>query len=92
MSDLAEAQKISRTSPLAGLFYLVGKKVLTLVEYVGGLTTLGVKTIASVGKNFVGLRDTAQQFEVIGIKSSSLTNLIAIFTGMVLAVQFIVGL
>ncbi len=29
---------------------------------------------------------------MVGIKSASLTNLIAVFTGMVLAVQFIVGL
>jgi phospholipid/cholesterol/gamma-HCH transport system permease protein len=92
MSDLAEDQKIARTSPLSEVFYLIGKKVLTLVEYVGGLSSLAWKTGASVGKNFVGLRDTVQQFHLIGNKSSFLTNLIAVFTGMVLAVQFIVGL
>lgn len=93
MSDLAEAQKIaSRENAFSAFFYLVGKQILQVVEYIGGLSTLAAKTVASIGKNFIGLKDTTAQFEMIGYKSASLTNLIAVFTGMVLAVQFVVGL
>ncbi len=49
-------------------------------------------TIRSIFRDRFNWKDTLTQFEGVGIKSSSLTNLIAIFTGMVLAVQFIVGL
>jgi len=93
VSDLAEIQKIaSRESPFYAPFYLVGKKVLQFTEYVGGMSLLSVKTVSSVARHFVSPKDTVAQFEFVGWKSASLTNLIAIFTGMVLAVQFVVGL
>ena len=93
MSDLAEAEKIARReNPFAAFFFLVGKRVIELADYVGGVSQLAAQTFVSIGKHFVGWKDTIAQFELIGYKSASLTNLIAIFTGMVLAVQFVVGL
>jgi len=64
----------------------------SLVDYIGGLSFLAYNTIVSLYKDKFNFRETVQQIELLGIKSSSLTNLIAVFTGMVLAVQFIVGL
>jgi len=63
-----------------------------LVDFLGGLSFLAYQTVASLFKDKFNYRETIQQIELLGIKSSSLTNLIAVFTGMVLAVQFIVGL
>ncbi len=79
-------------SRLSFSFSWIGSQITELTEYVGGLSMLTARIFRSLIRDRFNLKDTITQFEGVGIKSSSLTNLIAIFTGMVLAVQFIVGL
>jgi len=74
------------------LLHKLGFAVLRFTRYIGGLTLLSVKALQSLWKDKFNFKDTIDQIELVGIRSSSLTNLVAIFTGMVLAVQFIVGL
>lgn len=62
------------------------------MDYLGGMSYLAFHFVASLFKDRFNFKETVNQFEMVGVKSLSLTNLIAIFTGMVLAVQFIVGL
>lgn len=62
------------------------------MEYFGGLSYLGYDFLISLFRDRFNWKETVAQFEMVGVKSMSLTNLIAVFTGMVLAVQFIVGL
>lgn len=73
------------------LFFL-GKRVTDFLNYLGGLSLLAAETFRSIFRDRLNFRETVNQFEMVGVRSLSLTNLIAIFTGMVLAVQFIVGL
>lgn len=62
------------------------------MTYLGGLSYLACDFFLSIFKDSFNWKETINQFEMVGVKSLSLTNLIAVFTGMVLAVQFIVGL
>lgn len=69
-----------------------GAQFLDMVNYVGGMGLLGWKAArALVGERFPG-REILKQCEILGVRSLSLTNLVLIFTGMVLALQFTVGL
>lgn len=92
---MAEAAIDSRPKKPTGLtrfFAKVGEAFFSFSEYLGGLALLSKQALFSILKEGFDFKDTAIQFEQVGIKSASLTNLIAIFTGMVLAVQFVVGL
>jgi phospholipid/cholesterol/gamma-HCH transport system permease protein len=77
---------------LMGLFAKIGGAFFDFTEYMGGLAFLGTQVIFSIFREGPNYKDTVVQFEQVGIKSASLTNLIGLFTGMVLAVQFVVGL
>lgn len=77
---------------MGALFFNVGAGFIDVMNYIGGLCFLMMQSFRSLFKDKFNWKETINQFELIGIKSASLTNLIAIFTGMVLAVQFIVGL
>lgn len=61
-------------------------------EYVGGLSTLIWKTFHSFFRNRFDLSSFIQQISVIGNRSFALVALVAIFTGMVMALQLSVGL
>lgn len=69
-----------------------GAKVWNLIDYVGGVGVLIGRSIRSFFIHPFDWRGALWQFYDIGVKSLALTNLIAIFTGMVIALQFIVGL
>lgn len=73
-------------------FASLGASSLSGITYIGGLSYLAVAFLKSVVTERTPWSDTVKQFEEVGIKSASLTNLIALFTGLVIAVQFIVGL
>lgn len=70
----------------------LGGALVEKSDYLGGLALLTHRLFRVVlrGKIPVGL--TIEQFYYLGIRSLSLTNLVALFTGMVMALQFIVGL
>lgn len=79
-------------APIPAFLAKVGASVLSLLTYFGGIYLLVRQIIKSLIHEPFPWNDTVYQFHRIGVKSASLTNLIAIFTGAVLAVQFIVGL
>ncbi|MBL7685667.1 MAG: ABC transporter permease [Deltaproteobacteria bacterium] len=91
MSDASLSQK-NQLSQLTTFLQKTGSLFLTLVEYIGGVSFLSLQTLLSLVKDRFNFKETVAQIEEIGIRSTSLTNLIAIFTGMVLAMQFVVGL
>lgn len=74
------------------LFFSVGEKVMEYCEYTGGIAVLSFQTIVAIVKGGMPLKLVVEQVYSLGVRSLSLTNLVAIFTGMVLALQFIVGL
>ncbi len=82
----------ARFSGWAKMFSKVGGGFLEGMEYVGGLTHLAADFFVTTLKSAFPLGETVKQFEEVGIKSATLTNLIALFSGLVIAVQFIVGL
>lgn len=61
-------------------------------EYVGGLSALIWKTVHSFFRNRFDLSSFIQQISIIGNRSFALVALVAIFTGMVMALQLSVGL
>lgn len=73
-------------------FARLGEKFINFMSYVGGICFLVSQTVQSIFREKFNWGETVNQFDLVGIKSANLTNLIAVFTGMVLAVQFIVGL
>lgn len=74
------------------LMGFIGDSVLSFTSYLGGVSLLVWQIIKTLFREKFPFKDTLSQLHIIGVKSSSLTNLIATFTGMVLAVQFIVAL
>jgi len=77
---------------LLNTFTRVGAGSLEVMNYVGGVFELAKDFFVYSFRGHFPFNDTVKQFEELGLKSPSLTNLIALFTGLVLAVQFIVGL
>lgn len=70
----------------------IGKFVLGFLGYLGGLSHLTRRTFSTIFKGLVSPKLVMEQVYYLGVKSLSLTNLVAIFTGMVLSLQFIVSL
>lgn len=73
-------------------YHEIGSKVINFTRYLGGIVSLMYQTARAPFKYRFEWIALFRQIYIIGIQSLSLTNLIAIFTGMVLALQFIVGL
>lgn len=85
-----ETHQLSK--PTKTILSQVGKNVLDGAFYVGGIALLCSRTFQAMLKGQVQKKLIVEQVYSIGIRSLSLTNLVAVFTGMVLALQFIVGL
>lgn len=90
--DEAVATAPKTLNPLAKFFAEIGDTFLNVMDYLGGLAYLSKDFFKYTFRFNFPFNDTVKQFEEVGIKSASLTNLIALFTGLVIAVQFIVGL
>lgn len=78
-----------------GLKHILGRlggEILRFADYFGGVALLAGRTISVLVRKPFQARLVIEQVYHIGIRSLSLINLVAIFTGMVLALQFIVGL
>jgi phospholipid/cholesterol/gamma-HCH transport system permease protein len=69
-----------------------GKGFLNFAEYVGGVAHLSFRTLYHIFTFRISLEDLVKQFLQIGNKSLSIVFLIAIFTGMVMALQMAIGL
>lgn len=78
--------------PVRSFFAKAGEYFVLGMDYLGGISRLSVDFFKALFQGYFPFRETVKQFEEVGIKSTSLTNLIALFTGLVIAVQFIVGL
>lgn len=69
-----------------------GARAMGIVEFLGGVGMMTVEMVRSLWLYPFDLKYVIRQIYEIGVKSLSLVSLIAVFTGMVLALQFIVGL
>lgn len=88
---------ISQPKDLNTLLTRLGRRVMIVAQRFGGLSQLTCDTVLHPLKVLPGRPRfewslILEQVQRIGVKSLSLTNLVAVFTGMVLALQFIVGL
>lgn len=68
------------------------RTVITFIYNVGGLAALSCKTLTTLIKKRLYWEGIEEQLFAIGNKSLSIVSLTAVFTGMVLALQFSVGL
>lgn len=73
-------------------FKTVGRNVTGLLEYLGGLTQLFFETVRVALRYRFPLRAFIEACEFVGVKTLGVVSLIGIFTGMVMALQFVVGL
>ena len=73
-------------------FRNVGSSTIFLMEYLGGLGLLAAHTLRALFRYRFPFKSFIEQCEFVGNKSLSLISLISIFTGMVFALQFAVGL
>lgn len=70
----------------------VGASALGLFEYLGGLSHLAMQSFRACFRYPFPLKAFVEQCQFVGIKSMNIVVLVAVFTGMVLALQFSVGL
>ena len=61
--------------------------ILSPLELIGGATRLGGRTMVCMFTPPLDLKEIARQLDRIGVGSLNLTNITALFTGMVLALQ-----
>lgn len=73
-------------------FIRVGKAVMKLLYHVGGIASLAVRSCIALFRYKFNWEGFLEQIYAIGNKSISIVLLTASFTGMVLALQFSVGL
>lgn len=66
--------------------------ILAFLEYIGGLAWLGYKTFLNLFRGRFDFSAFLYQLRAIGNRSFSLIALVAVFTGMVMALQLAVGL
>lgn len=71
---------------------LIGNRFNAFAMYVGGVTALMLKTFRAFFRHHVDFQELIRQLMYIGNRSLSIVGLVAIFTGMVFALQFSVGL
>lgn len=67
-------------------------RLATFFEYIGGLSMLSWRALHKIFRARVALSDLVYQISAIGNQSFGLVALVAIFTGMVMALQLAVGL
>ena len=66
--------------------------LFAFLEYIGGLAWLGLKTFQNLFRGRFDFSALIYQLRAIGNRSFSLVALVAVFTGMVMALQLSVGL
>lgn len=76
----------------ASFFHVVGRKGLAAARQIGGLSLLAGRTIKVLFTKPLEFSELIRQFYIIGNRSFSIVALIALFTGLVLALQLTVGL
>jgi phospholipid/cholesterol/gamma-HCH transport system permease protein len=67
-------------------------KILTFLEHLGQLGRMIAKSFAAMWKRPFEIEATMHQMMALGVASVSIASVTAVFTGMVMAVQFAIGL
>lgn len=70
----------------------LGSRLWKDMNIIGGVGVIIYQTFGSIIKDGIDWKEVLKQLHSIAVKSLSLVSLIAIFTGMVLALQFVFGL
>ena len=65
----------------------LGKKIINMFDYIGGISSLCVETIFWIFVPPIKRERTFEQAKRIGIDSLLIVSLVALFTGMILALQ-----
>ena len=95
-SDSTKSEQIDLSDPLERtwihFFRSLGDNVLHLMEYLGGLTNLILETVRTAFRYKFPFRSFMEIMHFVGVQSLNVITLIGIFTGMVMALQFSVGL
>ena len=66
---------------------LLGDRALVVLDELGAFVRVVLGTLRAASRGRFPLRETARQFEAIGVRSTVIVAITAIFTGMVLALQ-----
>jgi phospholipid/cholesterol/gamma-HCH transport system permease protein len=72
---------------IAKFFYKIGKKITSAFLYVGSVSVLTAKSFYFTFKPPFKIRHVFQQANFVGVNSFLIVSLIALFTGVVLALQ-----
>jgi phospholipid/cholesterol/gamma-HCH transport system permease protein len=78
--------------PIKTTAQMIGRKLTAFCYYIGGIAGLISKTFLAFFRHKLDKNELVQQIFYVGNKSISIVALVAIFTGMVFALQFAVGL
>ncbi len=78
--------------PIRTTLYIVRSRLMNFVYYLGGITDLIIRTFHAILRYPLDFNALMDQMRQIGNRSLTIVSLIAIFTGMVFALQFSVGL
>ncbi|MBU0506668.1 MAG: ABC transporter permease [bacterium] len=87
-----EPQELTVQESIQKILQRWGAVIWDFVDYMGGVALLGVRNFQVLFVYPLDFRYIIKQAYEIGVKSFTLTSLVAIFTGMVMALQLIVGL
>ena len=79
-------------SERANILYMLGAKLTDVARGTGEITMLGLRTLYWTFRRPVEIGEIIRQAEYLGTRSLSIALLTAMFTGMVLALQFSIGL
>jgi len=77
---------------LGGGMIVLGDRVLRVLEGVGELGILALRTVGVTGRRRFPFREILVQFESIVVRSVTIVTITALFTGMVLALQTVASL
>lgn len=76
----------------ASFFKITGERVLRAMGHVGGMSVLAGQSFKVLFSSRLAFNELIRQFSFVGNRSFSIVALIALFTGLVLALQLSVGL
>lgn len=65
----------------------VGRRINAVFEYIGGVTSLGGETAATIGKLRIRFSETVNQCYLLGFQSLIIVLLTSLFTGMVFSLE-----
>ena len=83
---------IPSTPPEPSVLDHYKQRVSRFVEHLGEITLLSGRTVRSLWKRPLELQSTLAQLESLGVKSMGIVAVTSIFIGMVMTIQFAVGL